>query len=129
MSLFTTPANAVAGTPKVDITGTVTATITPNGVANTSVYFTPFRGSIIALYDGSAWTMVSFAEVSIALGTLTAAKNYDVFGYLSSGALALELSTAWTNDTTRADALALLSTARTRGRAPKMGGRVGILTS
>jgi hypothetical protein len=39
--------------------------------------------------------------------TLTDAKNYDVFVYDNSGTLTLELSDAWTDGTTRADALAL----------------------
>jgi hypothetical protein len=51
--------------------------------------------------------MYVFTERSIALGGLTAGKNYDVFIYDNAGTLTLELSAAWTNDTTRADALAL----------------------
>lgn len=73
--------------------------------AKTTIYFTPYNGNIIALYNGSSWTPIPFSETSLALGTLTADKNYDVFAYISSGVLALELSAAWTNDTTRADAL------------------------
>lgn len=75
--------------------------------AQSTVYLTPYRGSQIALYDGSsAWVIRSSAEVSITLTGLTSGKNYDVFAYWSGSAVVLELSSAWTNDTTRADALA-----------------------
>lgn len=71
-----------------------------------TIYFTPYKGNRIALYNGSVWKVYSFSELSLAL-TVTSGKNYDVFVYNNAGALTLELSSAWTNDTTRADALAL----------------------
>jgi hypothetical protein len=99
------------------LTGTVNGRLTlESGVpistadqtAKTTIYFTPFGGNQVALYDGaSAWVLFSFTERSLALGTLTDAKNYDVFLYDSGGTPTLELSAAWTNDTTRADALVL----------------------
>ena len=72
----------------------------------TSIYYTPYLSNVICLWDGNVWKPVEFAEVTLALGTLTSAKPYDVFGYLSSGALATELL-AWTSDTTRATAVTL----------------------
>lgn len=74
--------------------------------AKTTVYYTPYIGSTIALYDGTRWRLYTFTERSLALGTLTADKNYDVFLYDNAGTLTLELSAAWTTDTARADALA-----------------------
>jgi len=69
-----------------------------------TLYFTPYKGSRIALYDGSArWQILTFTELSLAL-TLTSGKPYDVFCYNNSGIAALE-SLVWTNDTTRATAL------------------------
>ena len=65
----------------------------------TTVYFTPYRGNSIGLYDGTAtWTLLAFTETSIALGTLTSGLPYDVFGYNNSGVLALELA-AWSSAT------------------------------
>jgi hypothetical protein len=75
--------------------------------AKTNVYFTPCNGNRISVYDGTRWKYYSFSEITLALGTLTSGKNYDVFIYDNSGTLTLEFSAAWTNDTTRADALAL----------------------
>lgn len=83
-------------------TPVTTADVTGAG----TIYFAPIYGNTIALYDGTFWELCTFAELSLAL-TVTAAKNYDVFLYNNVGTLTLELSAAWTNDTTRADALAL----------------------
>ncbi len=70
-----------------------------------NIYFTPFRGNAVDLYDGLAtWVRVLFTQVSIAVPG-TSNKVYDVFGYNSAGTLTLELSTAWTNATTRSEAL------------------------
>lgn len=81
-----------------------TAVTTTDVTGAGTIYFTPFAGNLIALYDGSNWNLSSFPERSLAL-TVTSGKNYDVFLYSNSGTLTLELSAAWTNDTTRADAL------------------------
>lgn len=79
---------------------------TTDQTAKTSVYFTPYVHNMIVLWDGADWCPTTFTEKTLALGTLTSGKPYDVFGYLSSGALVLE-SLAWTNDTTRATAVTL----------------------
>lgn len=81
--------------PTTDLTGVST------------LYFTPFRGKNIALYDGTRWELHAFTERSLALSGLTTDSNYDVFLYDNSGTLTLELSAVWTNDTTRADAISL----------------------
>lgn len=73
----------------------------------TTIYFTPFRGNQVSTYDSSVWTGHTFSEISLALGTLTSGANYDLFVYSNSGTMTLELSAAWTNNTTRADALAV----------------------
>jgi hypothetical protein len=73
--------------------------------AKTNVFFTPYNGNRICVFDGTRWEFYTFSELTLALGTLTDAKNYDVFVYDNAGTLTLELSAAWTNDTTRADAL------------------------
>lgn len=71
----------------------------------TTVYFAPYKGNRIYLYDGTRWRLYSFSELSLSLGTLTNALPYDVFIYDNSGTLTLE-SLAWTNGTTRATDLA-----------------------
>jgi hypothetical protein len=77
---------------------------TTDVTAATTVYYSPFIGNTIALYDGvSVWNVLSFSELSIAVPATTATP-YDVFAYNNSGVAALEL-TAWTNTTTRATGL------------------------
>lgn len=73
-------------------------------LAKTTVYFTPFIGNKISLYNGSSsWDIVNFTEKSVAVPSNTNTP-FDIFGYNNSGVLALE-ALAWTNDTTRATAL------------------------
>lgn len=72
--------------------------------AQGTLYFTPYKGSRISLYDGADWVTHDFTERSLAL-TMTSGKNYDVFIFDNSGTLTLTLSAAWTDDVTRADAL------------------------
>lgn len=74
--------------------------------SKTTIYYTPYMGNRIPLWTGSIWASFTFAETSFALGTLTSGKPYDVFGYLSAGALVLE-ALVWTNDTTRATAVTI----------------------
>lgn len=78
---------------------------TADVTAATNVYYTPYNGNIITLYDGAIWVPVKFTEITLALTGLTANTNYDVWGRINSGALALD-TTAWTNATTRATAIA-----------------------
>jgi hypothetical protein len=67
-----------------------------------TLYYTPCVHPVIRVWDGTRWLIKTFAEISLAL-TLTSGKNYDVF--VDDDAATLVLSAAWTNDTTRADAL------------------------
>lgn len=81
-----------------------TAVTTSDVTGATSVYLTPYNGNRLRLYNGSRWRWYSFSELTLALGTLTSGKNYDVFVYDNAGTLTLE-AVAWTDDTTRATAL------------------------
>lgn len=73
--------------------------------SSTFIYLTPHLSNRISLIYGGVWQGFDTEQVTLSLGTLTADKNYDVFAYWSGSAVVLELSTAWTNDTTRASAL------------------------
>jgi len=77
------------------------------GTASAStVYFSPYLGNRISLYDGTRWKMYSFTERSIALSGLTASLPYDVWIYDNAGTLTLEIL-AWSTTTARATALVL----------------------
>lgn len=71
--------------------------------AATTLFFTPYQGNLLWLFDGNRWLPIPFAEISIAVPATTS-QMYDVFAYSNAGAATLELL-AWTNDTTRATAL------------------------
>lgn len=79
---------------------------TTDQTSKTTIYYTPYVHNVVSLWNGSNWVPTPFTETSLALGTLTSGANYDVFGYLSSGALALEML-VWTNNTARATAVTL----------------------
>lgn len=121
ISLHTTAAAALAGTSKVDITGAVSATLTAQGIAGSSVYYTPFAHNVVPLWDGYKWVPVEFTEKTLTLSGLTSGKPHDVFGYLSAGALVLE-ALVWTDDTTRATAVTLQD-----GRYCKSGDKTRLL--
>lgn len=81
--------------------------VTPSNVtAATTVYFTPYKGNQIALFDGaSTWNTLPFSELSIAVPATTNTM-YDLFIYNNLGTPTLETQ-GWTNDTTRAVGLVL----------------------
>ena len=70
--------------------------------AQTVLYYTPYNGNIIFLYNTTKnrWESKILSEINIANTGLTTNANYDVFVYDNSGTLTLELL-AWTNSTTR----------------------------
>jgi hypothetical protein len=72
--------------------------------AQGTLYLTPYKHNRIALYNGTSWEVFDTGEVSISLTGISTTAPTDVFGIISSGALALELL-VWTNDTTRATGL------------------------
>lgn len=101
--ILTIPAdNATNGFRLTLTSGTPVTTTDVTGA--TTIYCTPYQGNSIALYSGSAWVTRSSAEFSLALGTLTSGRPYDVFCYDNAGTPTLEFL-AWSSDTARATAL------------------------
>ena len=70
-----------------------------------TIYFTPYKGNKVGLYNGSTWDIITFTERSLAL-TATSGSVYDVFLYNNAGTPTLE-TLVWTNTTTRATALVM----------------------
>lgn len=96
---------AIPGTNGFRLSATTAVPVTSSDVTTTStIYWTPYKGNKVALYTGSAWTLVTSAELSLALSALTADKNYDVFVDYNGGTPQLVL-VAWTSNTARATAL------------------------
>lgn len=66
--------------------------------AKTTLYWTPYNGNQISLYDGaSTWNTRTFSEISLALGTLADATMYDVFLYDNAGTVAIDTLVQWRN--------------------------------
>lgn len=115
----TTPAagvvdNTVAGGRLTLTSGTPVTTADVTGA--TAIYYTPYKGNRIALYDGANWNIRTFSEKTCTLtitcaggGTaLTSGKNYDVFLYDSAGTVTVDSLVAWTSDSARATNIELL---------------------
>lgn len=72
-----------------------------------TLYWTPYKGSYVAIYNGSQWLTYQFSQLSITLASL-AINCYDVFVSVSGSVPVLSLL-AWTNTTTRSINLVLLN--------------------
>ena len=55
-----------------------TAVPTSDQTAKTTVYFTPYTGNYLGLYDGAIWFYRSFSEISVAVPSTTVTP-YDIF--------------------------------------------------
>lgn len=112
-TIATILALATSGSPgvcegRITLTsGTPISAVLGNGSTLTSstIYFTPYQGNKIGLYNGSSWDILSFTELSLSVPATTNTM-YDLYIYNDAGTPTLE-STAWTNDTTRATELTL----------------------
>lgn len=76
--------------------------------ASTSIYYTPYFGDKIALYDGTNWANSTFTELTNTTtdntknpAAVANNSNYDLFVWSDSGTLRLGRGPAWTSDTAR----------------------------
>lgn len=82
-------------------------------LAKTVLYYTPYNGDYVALYNTglSRWDLYQFTEISLSLSGLAANTNYDIFIYDASGTLTLQ-AVAWSNSgagtSTRASSISQL---------------------
>lgn len=95
------PTNIINGVVEGRLTLTTGLAVTVLDVtAATTVFYTPYTGNQIALYDGISWNTRTFTQLSVAVPATTA-KNYDVFIYESAQVPTIELSAAWNTDSAR----------------------------
>lgn len=112
----TTPQTLTSGmTPQGRLTlQSATPVMTSTQSAQTTVYYAPYNGSYVQIWNGTYAGFYQFTSsasdtvgLSLALGSNWAANAaFDVFVTLNSGSAAL-CTVAWTNTTTRATALAI----------------------
>lgn len=75
-----------------------TPVTTADVTAATTVYYTPYHGSFIPLWNGTQFTPVYFNEISAAMGSNWSASTlYDWYVYNDAGTLRLCTGAAWTN--------------------------------
>lgn len=93
---------------------TATPVMTATTSAQTTIYYTPYVGGLVPIYDGTRWTITPFAELSQTTTDNTkspaAVANgsvYDMFVWSDSGTLRCTRGPAWSNDTTRGYTLTL----------------------
>ncbi|MHC4690756.1 MAG: hypothetical protein ACYS5F_14150 [Planctomycetota bacterium] len=70
----------------------------------TTIYYAPYVGDRLALYDGADWGLYSFTEKSLPLTGFSTGTPYDIFGFITGSSVGLE-AVAWSNPTTRATAI------------------------
>ena len=92
-----------------------TPVLTSAITAATTVYYTPFLGRSVPLYGGAVWSNNALDELGLALdsdsghaGYHQAGRNFDLFVFDDAGTKRLGSGPAWSDDTTRADALTRL---------------------
>jgi hypothetical protein len=80
--------------------------------AKGTIYWTPYIGNQAPVYNGATWDTIAAASdvtYTLAAGSHLSTGIYDLFLYNNAGALALGTSPAWTNTTTRSNAISLFS--------------------
>ena len=124
---------------------TATPVMTSTQSAKTTVFYTPSNaGTLVPIFDGSGWKMVSFAEVSQATTDTTkspaavaASSFYDIFCWVDGTTNRCTRGPAWTNSTTRSAGTALVrqngillnNASITNGPAASRGTYVGSIAS
>ena len=124
-----------------------TPVMTTTQSAKTTIFYTPYVGDQIGLYNGTAMVPTTFTElnnVTTASSTgkagpaaVAASSVYDLFVWSNAGTPTLTRGPAWTNDTTRSAGTALVrvagiylnNAAITNGPAASRGTYVGTVRS
>jgi hypothetical protein len=71
----------------------------------TSIFFTPYKGNRLTLWNGTEYVIDQFTQITIALGTLTSGLPYDLFAFDTAGVVGFDAPLAWTSKTARATTL------------------------
>jgi hypothetical protein len=101
-----TSINGSAATPSVPAPqGRLTPTsgspvLTGDASASTGIYYEPFVGNLVPIYNGSTMVPTEFSALSLSLVSSHVANSiYDVFVFSNSGVLTLVTGPAWSNVT------------------------------
>ena len=69
--------------------------VTTTDVSGSTIYFTPYKGALLTLYNGTSWDTYNYSELSLT-PSIFSGNTYDIFVYNNSGTLTLEVGPAWT---------------------------------
>lgn len=112
------PAGAVGptGTLGVEPQGRLTLVsntpvMTSDQAGVSTVYYTPYKGQIVPLYNGASWAGFDFTQMSVALDNTnwTSGNLYDFFVFSNNGTPTLGYGPAWTSATARSAAIQQLN--------------------
>lgn len=111
-AVWTAVNSAAATTTTPTPQGYLTVNSDPNNpvcnadfASQTAVYYTPFVGNQIPVYNGVSFVTTTFTQLSLALTASQAANTlYDCFVFRNSGVLTLVTGPAWTTSTAGAGA-------------------------
>lgn len=85
-----------------------TPVMTSDQTAKTTIYFTPYNGNLIPIYDGTRMVLTEFSELSQATtdatkspAAVTTNSNYDLFVWNDSGVIRCTRGPAWSSSTAR----------------------------
>lgn len=101
-------------------TGVPVLTSTVSGA--TTVYYSPYSGNLVPIYDGSDFVVTAFTELSQATTDNTKSpaaaannSNYDIFVWNDSGTIRATRGPAWTSDTGRGTGAGTTELERVKG--------------
>lgn len=83
-------------------TVTGTPVLTADSTAQSTVYYTPYVGNNVPIYDGTNTVMTAFTELSLALDTSNHLNGplYDVFVWSNAGTVSIGTGPGWTKAAT-----------------------------
>jgi hypothetical protein len=100
-ALNASSATAAVPPPQGRLTGTsATPVIASTVTSGTALYYTPFVGNLVPVYNGSTMVPTTFSELTLSLVSAHALSTiYDVFVFSNSGVLTLVTGPAWSVST------------------------------
>lgn len=101
ISTFTSLLTNVVSVPQGRLTLTSMTPIISSGVtAGTAVYYTPYTGNLIPIYDGTQFNPRTFAELTLTLASQhTLSSHFDCFIINDSGTMRIVTGPAWSTIT------------------------------
>jgi hypothetical protein len=104
ISAGATPTAGPGGPPQGRLTLTSGVPVmSADVVGATSIYYTPYQGNAVPIWNGTAWVTSAFTQLTMAMSTTAhlSGNLYDLFIYNTGSSLAIGAGPAWVSTTTR----------------------------